>query len=406
MRKNKHNTNPCPQQWEDGSYYTGPARPPKSGNGLVVALLVAVIFLGGMASAMGIINFRLISMMDQRSDPMTPMASAAVYTPDSTGFLTENEDPAPCVPQQRDVQLQLRNQLTLAAEEDAFERNRLSLVSVYCISGANQTLSGTGVVLTEDGYILTNAHIVEAATRIFVCLPDGQTLRAATVGSDAFTDLAVLYVQAENLVPAVFADAMGLQKDDGLYALAQQPDAQKNGLEAGSVCALQSLQTGDLSVSVLRSSLQGTTGPVFNEQGQIVAIQAGKIRQYFSDAACGSDGLAIPSATVEAVANQLLRDGHMDGRPALGFQVQAISPIYQHYWDLPGGLLVTMGQTPVEGLEDGDILLTLEGEALSCRSDLYTILYTCHAGDVLTAAVFRDGRTFTVALTVQSDNGQ
>ena len=158
-----------------------------------------------------------------------------------------------------------------------------------------------------------------------------------------------------------------------------------------------------LSVPVLMSDLDGITGPVFDSQGRIVAMQVSRILRYFSQASTA--GVSIPAETVQEVVAQLMADGCIAGRPDLGFQVETISRLYQHYWDLPGGLLVTIldetCSASASGLLDGDILLALDGVVLSSRADLYATLYNAQVGDQLTAAVFRDGKKFTLTLTVQ-----
>lgn len=408
MRKRKQEVTEYIPEWDAGAYHTGSAKPPKRSNGLVTGLLIAVICLGGLASAFGVLNFRLLSsMVEQGGDPVTPLDTNIPQesTTAANAFFGNRDDPAPSIPADRNMKLELGTPREEMTAEEIYSRNEQSLVSVYTTTHGSQTQSGTGIVLSEEGYILTNAHLLEGAQRIFVYLPDGQLVRAALVGADPFTDLAVLYVQSEGLVPALFAGAKQLKPEDPIHALKDQPDADHNFLLSGTVYGLQELSTGDLTVQVLQSSLWGNHGPVFDDRGRIVAIRAGKISRYFDDSICQTQGLAIPCETVLAVINELIENGRMEGRPALGIQVAAISKLYQHYWALPGGLLVTQiapnSNAALQGLEEGDILLTLDGIQLTSRADLYAALYAAQVGDELTAAVFRDGRKFTITLTVE-----
>lgn len=409
MRKRNHETTEYIPEWDAGSYHTGPAKPPKRSSGLIAALLIAVICLGGLASAFGILNFRLLAAISEHSDSLTPLDTHnATVTTDPNRFLDTNDDPAPVIPAVRDFRLLLDNSSTMTVDQ-RYSYNEQSLVSVYCTTYCNETLSGTGVILSEDGFILVNSHVLEAAQRIFVYLPEGKLLRASLVGSDPFTDLAVLYVQATGLTPALFAGTQNVCAEDPIRAMREQPDADHNFMVSGKIYALTELSAGCLKTNVLQTNLWGDSGPVFNSQGHIIAIQAGKIVQYFDDETCTTHGLAIPSEIVQQTVNKLIEEGYIENRPVLGIQVEAISKLYQHYWELPGGLLVTQIEDScnaiAQGLQEGDILLTLDGTQLLTRADLYTVLYASQIGDELTAAVFRDGRKFTITLTVEENQG-
>lgn len=408
MRKKKQETTQYTSEPDICAYYTGAARPPRRHSWLVTLLLVAVIFLGGMASALGIVNFHLLAMQYQQGEPMNPVTSAnGSLSTNPTAFLNANDDPAPQVPADRHVEMDLNTKENLLTAQDIYHQNEQALVSVYCTTKGNETLSGTGVVLSKDGYILTNAHIVEAANRVFVYVSDGRLLRAAVVGFDPFTDLALLYVRADNLTPAIFTSAGSLQPNETVYALKNQPDAEHNQLLSGSVTSAQPLSTGALTLPALQTGLTGESGPVFDSKGQIVAMQTDKIRRYFSDDIRGEIGISIPMDTVYTVIAELVANGCVPGRPALGFEVEPISKLYQYYWDLPGGLLVTILDETcsacLRGLEDGDILLTLDGVQLTTRADLYATLYSANVGEELIASVFRDGKKFTVTLTVEEN---
>ena len=408
MRKQKTETTEYIPVNDTGSYQTGAARPPKRNSGLITVLLIVIIFLGGMASALGFLNFRLLAMMAEKDATITPLDTNASSVPSEPedAFLENGREHPPEIPDLRDVRIELDHLHEEMTPESIYHHNEQSLVSVYCNTHCNEMLSGTGIVLSSDGYILTNAHIVDSHQRVFVALSDGRLLRAAIVGSDPFTDLAVLYVEADDLTPAIFVTSDTVDSNDDVHALNNQPDSDRNFLLSGKVYTLGSISTGDLSVELLSSSLWGDSGPVFDSQGRIVAIRTGKIRNYFATDYRNQQGMAIPSRTVQAVVAELIEKGHIAGRPTLNIQAEPISRLYQHYWSLPGGLLVTRisdgSNAELQGLQEGDILLTLEGEQLTSRADLYAVVYSSQVGDELIAAIFRDGRIFTVTLTVET----
>ena len=410
MRKNKHETTEYIPEWDAGSYHTGAAKPPKQSNALVAVLLVVVICLGGLASAFGVLNFRLLMKIGEQNQAVNPLDTNPVPQTSAVNSLLGNHDePAPTLPEPHHMELITFSMLGSMTPEQIFGHNEQAMVTVYCITHSGETVSGTGVVVSTNGYIVTNAHILEAAQRVFVYRSNGELLRSAIVGSDPFTDLAVLYVQCEDLKPALFTKTNNLQAEDQIHAMSDQPDADDRFMISGNFHSFSKLSSGTLSVQVMHSSLWGNSGPIFDNNGQIVAIQAGKIGRYFEDDLPDTRGIAIPTEMVEDVVQELIQQGYMDGRPTLGLQVEAISKLYQHYWALPGGLLVTQiedgSNAFCQGLKEGDILLTLDGVELSSRADLYATLYEAQIGEELIAAVFRDGRKFTVTLTVEEIKG-
>lgn len=407
MRKQKPETTEFPIDAEYGTYHTGASQPPRPHNGLVTFLLIAVILLGGLASAFGILNFRLMSKIMEQENALQPLATNMATVTTGGPMNDQHDAPLPTLPDVRQLQIELEQFHDDKTPETIYRHNEQALVSVYCYTMCNETRSGTGVVLSGDGYILTNAHIIDSHQRIFVLLSSGQLLRAAVVGIDPFTDLAVLYVQAQDLRAAIFVHSDRINPNDDIHALNNQPDAHSNFLLSGKVYGQSEISTGDLTVELLSSSLWGDSGPVFDNNGRIIAIRTGKIRHYFSDDYRAQQGMAIPSRTVVQIIQQLIEHGYVAGRPTLDVQVEPISPVYQHYWNLPGGLLVTQldadSPAAVQGLQEGDILLTLDGIVLTSRADLYSVLYASQVGDTLTAAIFRDGRKFTIDLTVCSN---
>ena len=114
--------------------------------------------------------------------------------------------------------------------------------------------------------------------------------------------------------------------------------------------------------------------------------------------------MVLGSNSMQAIIDQLVEKGYVSGRPDLGFAVESVSKLFQHYWNLPGGLLVSgihdESEPAKQGLRNGDILLALNGKSLLNRDDLYTVLYSCSIGQEVTAVVFRDGIKTTVTLTV------
>lgn len=377
--------------WDAGTYQTGNTTPPKSGNPLVSVLLMLVILLGGLLSAMGIINLRLLAALQQQQ----PVETVPILLqPDATApqHGKPNLETAPSIPDAT-ISMELKESAKDTdhlPETDVQQIAHASLVTVQVADDAQCT----GLVLSEKGYILTFAHLVCDADRILVTLPQGQTHRAALVGYDAFTDLAVLYIRATGLTPAVFSDGKTLSAGSKVNAFCGQ---QATG---GTVFAADKvLDIGGIRLPLVKTSAATgeIAGSLWDSNGQVIGIISPRIRHFLK--ASGEDtAYVIPSVTVKSIVDQLLRSGFVAGRPSLGAQVEEITDIHQNYWKLPDGLRITHSVNPQ--LRDGDILISLNGREVADYDALFDILFSCHVGQQLQAVVYRDGKTVTVALSL------
>ena len=412
MAKHNPETMDSLPEWDCGIYQTGSTTPPKAASGRLTLLLLGVIFLGGLISSLGMIDVGLLRQLSEQPGP-TINVSQGDYTLPIEEPMFSSTVPAPTVPTSGSVQLQMvdspyyANNVDQLALEDAnavYRANQHSLVEVYVLTHSHTTQSAVGVVLSENGYILANAHLVEAAKQIFVYLHDGRLLPAAVVGSDNMTDMAVLYVQADDLVPAVFGTSKTLQVADPIYTVSLQDDAQTPMLMySGSMFSASRLFATDYyNLNLLQTCHHSESGPLFNSFGHVVGLCVSRTAQYFNES--GNLGVVLGSNSMQIIIDQLMEQGHVSGRPDLGFSVEAVSMLFQHFWGLPGGLLVSgieEDSLPAQqGLQNGDIILALDGETLNTRDDLYTVLYSCSIGEEIIAVIFRDGSKKTVKLTV------
>ena len=149
--------------------------------------------------------------------------------------------------------------------------------------------------------------------------------------------------------------------------------------------------------SLLQSTVSSDFGPVFSRWGQMIGFHVGQVARYYDREQ--SEGLTLTAERLTELVSQLTAGGRVAGRPCLGLKVQAVSKLYQQYWNLPDGLQVTE-VTQDCGLQIGDILMELNGRKLCQREDLIAILHDSQPGDTYTATVYRNGQQFTTTLTV------
>jgi serine protease Do len=400
----------------------------------VAVLLVLVIFLCGVASIMAVMNIRLVNRLSQQTPkPSSPLSFAA---PDATlPPVTQPQTPSGTLPEtepttgdtqartDKDSMLSLHTSPTgipnkvrddgLSLQE-IYENTINSVVSIACTSRYGST-TGTGVILTADGYVVTNAHVIEGAAAVEVILQNKQRFEALVVGSDSVTDLAVLKISAEDLSPASLGDSGSLRVGDTVVAIGDPLGLALSGsMTDGIVSAINRDITVDgrtmtliQTNAALNSGNSG--GPLINCYGQVVGINTMKIGDTMSTNGVEGLGFAIPSSTVKEIVTQLISLGYVSGRPTLGIRGDAVSSFYQVYFNLPVGLYITeldAGSDAAEqGIRVGDILLSINNTRITSQEDLEAVIYQYAIGDTVEVVVYRSGRQGTFQLTVQEDMG-
>ncbi len=394
----------------EATYQTGvPYDHPRRSSGLIAVLLVLTIFLGGLASALGIVNIRLLQELAEGKNSSLPMN---VFHPSSTqastgGLLPAGDDSlAPQLPADRKLNLalnmppkRLQEPMDAAA---VYETHRQSIVQVHS-SSHHTTHSGVGVVIDSRGFILTNAHIVDAAKRIYVICQDGTQYRAALVGMDILTDLALIYIETQDLPAIELADSGIMTEGEAIISSFNS--------KARSACPLRDgfLNTpkwdqhiGSYQLELIETTVGYITGPVFNSYGQLVGINHGQAASLLNLALLSDTGYAVPSTQIKPVVEALCEYGFVPGRPTLGIHTEALSKFYQQHWNLPGGLWLTQvsDQAQNMGLQNGDILLALDGVRLMDNEDFHRILFTHDIGETMTAVIFRDEDIITTTVSI------
>ena len=415
--------------WDRGLYETGRTRPPKSHGGLIAVLLVVVIFLSGVVSVLSILNVRLFAQLnDLRQDEADPV-SIVSHTDETTGTLdrynptARETEPIPQetegftpsfelnptphsyenVPQDGGLSLQ-----------QIYEQTIDSVVSISCqLPGGSST--GTGVILSEEGYIVTNCHVVENARSVTVQLTDERTFPASLVGADAVSDLAVLRIEAEGLTAAQFGDSSAMRVGDSVVAIGDPLGVEFRGsMTDGIVSAINrdvSAEGRTLTLIQTNAALNSgnSGGPLINCYGQVIGINTMKISTFVDEAGVEGLGFAIPSATVKEIVEQLMSQGYVSGRPTLGLAGEGVSSFYQYYYRMPSGLYISevdaSSDAALAGIEPGDILISVDGTRISSQDDLNTVLYGCEVGDTVQVIIYRSGRQYSVTLTLTESKG-
>ena len=410
--------------WDRGTYQTGSTTPPKNHGGIIAIGLVLAIFLLGVLSILTMMRISFFQVSSQNEPD--PSAYLNIQNPNSTDHTdpgntqpsisptteptqTREEDPGnrPDIGMETSpVGVENIPQAGGLSLQEIYARAIDSVVSISC-SFSGGTATGTGVVLTEDGYIVTNAHVVDNAESIQVILSDERVLDAVLVGADKISDLAVLRVDEYGLTPAELGDSSVLRVGDAVVAIGDPLGITLRGtMTDGIISGINR----DIVVDGRTMTLIQTTaalnegnsgGPLINCYGQVIGINTIKIGDYMSSAGVEGLGFAIPSVTVREIVTQLISQGYVSGRPDLGL---GVSMLYQIYGRLPQGLYITAvdpGSSAAQiGIQEGDVLMSLDGVRITGAESYEAQVYTYQVGDTVTALIYRDGRQYEVQLTV------
>ena len=413
--------------WDYGAYETGRTRPPKKRGCLTPLLLMTVIALSGLVSVLSFLNVRLFAQLNtakvKHEDTVSIVReieeskeSVAPETAPEETFLPEavmeSQPHLDLVPSETSVSTFTQdNGLSL---QEIYEKNIDSVVSITC-TYRNGTSSGTGVIFSEEGYIVTNHHVIEGAREITVLLSDERILEATLLGADAASDLAVLHVEDENLTAAEFGDSTQLRVGDSVAAIGDPLGSELRGtLTNGIISAInRDVNVGGRTMTLIQTNAAinsgNSGGPLINCYGQVIGINTLKISDSASSAGVEGLGFAIPSATVKEIVDQLIEQGYVSGRPTLGISGEAVSSFYQHYYRMPAGLYITQidsgSDAASRGIIPGDILMSIDNTRIANMDGLNQALYNYNPGDSVTVVIYRQGIQYQVELTLTEANG-
>ena len=268
--------------------------------------------------------------------------------------------------------------------------------------------SGSGFIISTDGYILTNYHVIDDADSITVSLFDGTTYDATLIGYDESNDIAVLKVDSENLPPVILGDSDSLNVGDPVVAIGNPLGELTFSLTAGMVSAMDREVTLSSSVSMnliqtdcaINSGNSG--GALFNMYGEVIGITNAKYSSSSSsEASIDNIGFAIPVNSIRSIVESIIEKGYI-ASPYIGISVLDVSEEMQMY-GIPAGVAI---QAVTEGspsaaadLQTGDVITAVNGAAMD-SSTLVDFVGSSSIGDQITLDLYRQGETITVTVTV------
>jgi 2-alkenal reductase len=373
----------------------------KEGVFLGVILIVALAAGCMGAAAGGVIVYSVLQSQIKAEGSPTPAAAAPAVIQQSplnidtvsmeTAIIAAVESVGPAV-------------VTVVAKMP----DQLSLFGV--VSGGEST--GSGFIISPEGYIVTNNHVVEGAESIHIILQNGDEQPVALVGSDEFADLAVLKSDLPVPAVAVLGDSDAIRPGESVIAIGSPLGDFMNTVTFGVISATgRNLDTGEgfLMEGLLQTDAainQGNSGgPLVNLAAEVIGVNTLILRGNGSSVTVEGLGFAIPSNTVRLVADQIIEKGRVS-RPYFGIRWQTIFPSLASRYNLPveWGIFVSdvTPDSPADraGIQRGDIITSIGGIEINENQPFLNTLFSFSPGQQVSVDLIRDGRSLTIELVL------
>ena len=295
------------------------------------------------------------------------------------------------------------------AGEDIYKKVNPSVVSVISTT-AEGTGSGSGVIMSKDGYIITNNHVVDGAQSVSVQLSDGTSLDAEIIGTDEQTDLAVIKVTpTSDLSAAEFGDSDELEPGEYAYAIGSPGGVQfANTITGGRISAInRDLTVNDRVMTLIQTDASinngNSGGALINKYGQVVGITSAKLSgNAFGSATVEGMGFAIPINTAKDIVDELIQNGYVSGRPSIGITGQNVESADGKVSGVQVYSIDSRAKAASEGLQVGDVITAVDGTPTPDMDKVNELKQDKKAGNKLTLSVYRisTGKTLNITITL------
>lgn len=365
----------------------------------------------------------------------TSQAESTTTTQDNTIVVDESKSntedstqsqPTNTTPPSENLQVSTATTLSPSITSSVIQSSMSSVVGIYLsattinYTGASEEEdlgSGSGVIITSDGYIVTNNHVVEGGQNIRVCLQDGSEYEATLIGTDSYSDLAVIKIDATGLPAATLGTSSNMTVGDPVFAIGNPLGVLSSSVSQGIISGLdRTINVGGHNMTLMQTDAAvnpgNSGGGLFNANGELIGIVNAK--SYGLDVE--GIGFAIPMDTAKSIIMDLIDLGYVTGRPYLGISMQDVALRFgSGYSSNPffsfGGNYVTGVQvvaveegSPAQnaGLQVNDVIVGLNDQEITGTSQLSALLYEYKVGDTVTISVLRGNETQQLSVTLGS----
>ena len=388
---------PCDPQFPEESQIPVVAQPSKKDGRKTGALLLALCFsiFGGAVGAGGV-------LLAQHFWPQSVSGS-------NTSYLLQGQRANSVIEM---VEIDTDKLMTPA---EVYAANVNSTVGITTSVTTNfwgyqstSAASGSGFIISEDGYILTNYHVIEGSDSITVALYNGDNYEAELIGYDESNDIAVLKVEAQGLVPVVLGDSSNLNVGDSVVAIGNPLGELTFTLTSGAISAkdrkvtLSSSVTMDLLQTDCAINSGNSGGALFNLYGEVIGVTNAKYSSSSStEASIDNIGFAIPINSIMNIVKSIIEKGYIS-KPYVGISVSDVSRETQQY-GIPAGASVqkVAEDSPAQqaGLQKGDVITAVNGTLMD-SNELIDFIGSSEIGDEIILTVYRQGETLEITVTI------
>lgn len=414
-------------------YNKNQQKPRKKGKGKIITLIVCCLIIGGIIGAIGVScasanknaeatatttiregQRETVAPLDTRTESLAVLCASG-----SKSSSDETEKTTTIVEGKREtatVNVATIDTSKVMTAAEIYAANVNSTVGIttevttnYFGYTTTTPASGSGFILTEDGYIVTNYHVIEDSTSISVALYDGSTYDAKIVGYDDSNDIAVLKIEATGLTPVILGDSSQMYVGDQVLAIGNPLGELTFSLTGGLISALNRQITLDnLYLDLIQTDCAinsgNSGGPLFNMYGEVIGITNAKYSSSGSSSIASIDNIAfaIPINNVKTIITSIIENGYY-AKPYIGVSISDLGSDY-HGFGLPEGAVIRAVQedSPAQeaGLQTNDIVTHVNGEEVKTATEFKKKITNSSVGDVLTLTVYRQGETIELQVTV------
>jgi len=381
----------------------------RGGVAMVIGTIFAVCFLIGVFCLAG---YGIYSLWNFDSHVVPP--DAGLVTPEPTApvaGITIKDHPV-----EEDYEVLAGGKLTTV---EIAKKVRPSVVGIAQYNAANTFApagEGSGIILNSEGYIITNAHVVQGSAGINVELDSGETYSAKLIGLDTKTDLAVIKIEANNLVAAEFGNSEAVQVGEKVIAIGNPGGSTLAGsVTQGIISAVdRAIKSDGYSNKFLQTDAAinpgNSGGALVNEYGQVIGINSAKI------AATEYEGIgfAIPVNEAKPIVDDIIANGYVTGRCKIGISGSEVNEALSQINSIPKGIYIQYvdptSDLAGKNVTRGDILIAIDGTTIETFDDVSSFLKTKKPGDTVTLKLYRSakglmdsGRSFDVSVVLMED---
>ena len=298
----------------------------------------------------------------------------------------------------------------LACKQTVAIKTEYNTVNLFGVT-TPKAVSGSGFIISDDGYILTNYHVIESAARddssVSVLFHDGSSYEASVAGVEQENDLALLKIDGEGLTAAAIGDSDTISVGEPVFAVGNPLGELSFSQTSGTVSALNrdidaTIEGQSYSVNMFQIDAAinsgNSGGPVYNSHGEVIGVVTAK---YYSSGIEGI-GFAIPINDAMRIANELKLHGYVTGKPDLGAETTDVTSGMAAYYGIAEGAYVDSvtpsGSADRAGLAQGDVITAIDSKNVTCQHDLEETLKAYRAGDTAELTVIRNGNTVKLSI--------